>query len=102
MPHFKVILFGEGIDFPFEDFARPIVGFYTTRVVRAATLAEAGRIASELVLCEWRPGGEYAQSNRGGLPALAVEQAYQISVLSGVLGRKPAGYTFFPADKPGA
>src|SRR5690606_3732363 len=93
MPYFKVILSGRGIDLPFDGAS--VVGFFTTRVVRAADLPAAESQAMELVLSEWRPGGTYADTNRGSLPALAVEQSIPLGLLVGVFRRKPSGYSFY-------
>jgi len=93
MSYFKVILSGREIDLPIDGAS--VVGFFTTRVVRAADLPAAESQAIELVLSEWRPGGTYAATNRGSLPALAVEQSFPLGLLAGMFGRKPSGYSFY-------
>ena len=93
MPHFKVILSGRGIDFPFEGAS--VVGFFTTRVVRAADLSAAESQARDLVLSEWRPGGIHAGSNRGSVPVLTIEQSAPVGFLAGIFQRKPSGYSFY-------
>lgn len=93
MSYFKVILSGRGIDLPFDGAS--VVGFFTTRVVRAADLPAAESQAMELILSEWRSGGTYADVNRGSLPALAVERSFSISLLTGIFGRRPSGYSFY-------
>lgn len=93
MSHFKVILSGRGIDLPFEGSSA--IGFFTTRVLKAADLPAAESQAMELVLSEWRPGGTYADTNRGSLPALEVEQSFSLGFLVGIFGRKPSGYSFY-------
>ena len=93
MPHFKVILSGCGIDLPFDG--APVAGFFTTRLVRATDLAAAESEAKELVLSDWRPGGTYADTNRGSLPTLTIEQSFLVGFLAGILGRKPSGYSFY-------
>lgn len=93
MPHFKVILSGRGIDYPVGDSST--VGFFTTRLVRAANLAQAESLAKELVSSEWKDGGPYAAANRGSQPTLTVEQSFQVGMLAGLLGRKPYGYSFY-------
>jgi len=93
MPYFKVILSGRGIDRSvYED---RVVGFFTTRLVKASDLASAESEAQELVLSEWRPGGEYSSSNSGSLPVLTVEQSFPIGLLTGIFGRRPRGYSFY-------
>ena len=96
MPHFKVILSGEGIDLPLGRTSS--VGFFTTRLVRAADLASAEDLARELVLSDWRTGGPYAESNRGALPTLAIEQSFAVGWIAGTFGRRPSGYTFYRQD----
>jgi hypothetical protein len=93
MPHFKVILSGRGIYYPFDGSS--VVGFFTTRLVRAASAAQAESFAKELVSREWRNGGPYAAANRGSGPVLTVEQSFQVGVLAGFLGGKPSGYSFY-------
>src|SRR3546814_4763682 len=73
MPHFKITISGRGIDCAVGD--GRAVGFFTTRLVQASNLAAAESEAKELVLSEWRQGGEYSSSNRGSLPSLAVEES---------------------------
>jgi len=93
MPHFKFILSGRGIDLPLED--ESVVGFFTTRLVRAADLTSAESLVKDLVPSEWCSGGIYAQANRGSLPVLSVEQSIPVGWLAGVFGRKPSGYAFY-------
>lgn len=94
MPYFKVLLSGSGIDLPFDD-DDAAIGFFTTRLVRAADLASAEALARDLVRSEWCPDGTYAQANRGAVPALSIEQSSAVGWLEGVFGRKPSGYTFY-------
>jgi hypothetical protein len=93
MPYFKVMLSGRGIELSLEG--TPVVGFFTTRVVRSPDISTAQRDVMERVLSEWRPGGEYAAANRGSVPALAVENSFQVPYLAGLFGRKGGGYTFY-------
>jgi hypothetical protein len=93
MSYFKVILSGRGIDLPFEGSS--VVGFFTTRVVHAADLPAAESQAMELVLSEWRPGGIYADTNLGALPAVHIEQSFPVGFLVGMFGRKLSGYSFY-------
>ena len=96
MPHFKVILSGEGIDLPLGSTS--CAGFFTTRLVRASDLASAEDLARELVLSDWRTGGAYAESNRGSLPKLSIEQSFAVGWVAGTFGRRPSGYTFYRQD----
>lgn len=93
MPHFKVILSGCGIDCALGD--DRAVGFFTTRMVKATNLAAAELEAQELVLSEWRHGGEYSSYNRGPLPTLAIEESFPVGSLVGIFGRRPRGYSFY-------
>ncbi len=93
MPHFKVMLSGRGINLPFDG--TPVVGFFTTRLVRAADLPAAEQQAMDLVLSEWQPGGTYAATNRGSVPTLTVEESLPVGFLAGTFGRKPSGYAFY-------
>ena len=98
MAYFQVLLSGSGISYAFEGEADAVVGFFTTRVVRAQTLADAQHLAKQLVLTEWRAGGAYAVCNRGGVPSLVVEESFRIGFLRGVFGRSRKGYAFYTQD----
>ena len=98
MAYFRVILSGAGISYPFADESAPVIGFFTTRDVRAGGLESAHNVAKELVLSEWLPGGAYAASNAGCIPTLALENSFSIGLLKGVFGRKPVGYSFYSHD----
>jgi hypothetical protein len=97
MPYFKIRLSGAGISLPVggDD---PAIGFFATRLVRARDPGHAASLAKELVLSEWRPGATYASSNLGLLPALVVEESWRVGLLAGILGRRPAGYSFYTHD----
>ena len=89
---------GDGISLPSKNGLDFVRGFFTTRLVKATTAADAREIAKELVLSEWCQGGAYATSNQGSVPSLAVESVLPISTLKGIFKRKPAGYTFYLND----
>ncbi|MCD9027811.1 hypothetical protein LDO26_06285 [Luteimonas sp. BDR2-5] len=93
MPYFKVMMSGRGIDLSSEGVA--IIGFFATRLVRAPDLAAAEQQAKAEILSEWRPGGSYALANRGGVPAVTVEEAFPVGFVVGIFGRRPSGYTFY-------
>lgn len=93
MRHFKVTLSGRGIDCAIGD--DRAVGFFTTRLVKAPDLAQAEVVAKELVLSEWRAGGEYSHSNRGPVPVLVVEESFPLGLLAGIFSRRPSGYSFY-------
>ncbi|WP_162372759.1 hypothetical protein [Pseudoxanthomonas sangjuensis] len=77
------------------DDSDPAIGFFTTRDVHAANIESAERLATDQVLTHWKPGGEYAAVNQGGIPSIAIEESFQIGLLRGIFGRKPSGYTFY-------
>ena len=90
----NVMFLGTGVLVPHEDSIDPIIGFYTTRRVWASSSSVAERKAEALVIEEWT-SGQYAQSNKGAVPALKVESIRQVGLLRGLLTRRPAGYTFY-------
>ncbi len=98
MSYFKVILSGTGIEYSFEGADLPVIGFSTTRLVRASNLGHAELVAKQLVLKEWQAGGRYAAANRGLIPSLTVEQSFPIGHFAGIFGRRPAGYSFYQLD----
>ena len=87
------MLSGRGIDLLFDG--TPVVGFFTTRLVRADDLMTAERQAKDLVLSDWQPGGSYAAINRGPIPSLTVEDSFPVGFVTGTFARKPSGYTFY-------
>lgn len=98
MPHFNIVLHGQGIRCPLEGNADSAIGFYATRRVRARDLQEAQALACEAVLAEWRGGGQYAAVNLGAVPVLAVEDAWEVGLWAALFGRRPGGYSFYSKD----
>ena len=93
MPYFKIMLSGRGIDLQIDGI--PVIGFFTTRLVRAPDPVAASLLAKDLVLSEWKLGSPYAAANRGAVPAMTVESCFPVGFLAGTFGRKPSGYTFY-------
>jgi hypothetical protein len=54
MAYFEVMLSGKGITLPFMGTTDTAIGFYVSRIVRAATPVEAEAVAKDLVAAEWR------------------------------------------------
>lgn len=96
MPYFRVMLDGKGIDVPVEAGGPSIIGFITTRLVRAATVAEAEKKAKDMILSEWS-SSIYASVNRGSLPVLSVEAVYQSSFWDSLRFRNK-GYSFYAQE----
>jgi hypothetical protein len=92
------MLEGRGISLQCEGAADPAIGFYTARVVRASDPEQAQAIASKVVLAEWLAGGKYAVANSGSVPSLTTDRIYTVSLLRGIFGRKPGGYSFYLRD----
>ena len=94
MPYFRVVLEGTGIDVPcLEAGGAPMVGFFTTRLVKAGTVEEAEEKAKKMVLLDWTVG-EYASANQGGKPALRVEAIYSASWWQWLIF-KNTGHSFY-------
>ena len=98
MPYFMVRLMGKGVSYAAIDGGDPMIGFYTTRLVRAPDHLQAHNAANEDVLAEWRPGGQFAEGNTGALPSLVVDDSWPISLLSGIFRRRPSGYSFWARE----
>jgi len=98
MPFFKVVLSGTGILLPCDGAADPVIGFFTTRTVRARNSGEAQVLAKEIVLSEWRAGGTYAAANGGSVPALTTDRISSLGFLRGFFGHKEMGYSFYLRD----
>jgi hypothetical protein len=92
MAYYRVLLHGTGICIHQEG-SDPIIGFYTTRAVKADSISEAIEGAKALVDAEWTRG-PHCGSNEGERPTLAVEQVYSENFL-GYLKFRNKGYTFY-------
>lgn len=97
MPYFKVMLEGNGIDIPSEENEHSITGFFTTRLVRAATTEEAEEKAKTMILTEWA-SGEYARANKGSLPSLTVSSMEKTTFIKSFKS-KYSGYSFYLHDE---
>ena len=97
MPYFRVQLHGTGIYLVGAGSEPPIVGFYTTRIVRAESREAAARAASRSVTAQWSNGAAYAKNNRDSLPVLSVEWVKDDTFLGRLLFRG-TGHTFYSAD----
>jgi len=95
MAYFEVMLSGKGITLPIEGTTVSAIGFYVSRIVRAANQVEAQAVARDAVAAEWR--GKRFASNRGSQPSLAVDSVSPISFVSGLLRGQP-GYSFYSQE----
>jgi hypothetical protein len=77
-----------------------MIGFYTTRLVRAVSEAEAREKASRMLMDEWTSGAN-AIHCIGKLPAISVESVEVAGFLDWVRFKK-MGYAFYTADDPNA
>ena len=77
MAFYKVIVHGTGISVP-SDAGSPLIGFYTTRAVRAGSAEEAVVKAKASVAALWS-SQEYAEKNAGEPPTLETEAVAEIS-----------------------
>ncbi|MEM9837808.1 MAG: hypothetical protein AAF830_01500 [Pseudomonadota bacterium] len=72
-----------------------MIGFATSRFVKAVSLEEAMQGAIEEVLAEWTEG-TWAEVNEGSVPTVVVDSVYSVSLISRLFRRLPTGgYTFF-------
>ena len=100
MPFFRVVLHGTGIQIPDPDGEAPSIGFYVTRSVRAESADAAGRLASDMVLRDWR--SSYAPFNEAGPPVLTVDSVYASSLLKHLRFKNKGGHAFYPPDSNAA
>jgi hypothetical protein len=96
MPYFRVILQGRGVHIPATGEVEAIVGFYTTRVVRADSAQRAEAVAAEMVSNEWATPPLSTQ-NKGKAPELVVEQVFMVSALKALTTRNK-GFTFYSQE----
>jgi hypothetical protein len=97
MAYFRVQLHGTDITLDGADGGPPIVGFYTTRIVRAASQQDAAKAAAQSVTEQWSNDPSYTKNNRGTLPTLTVEWVKPDTFL-GSLFFRGVGHTFYPAE----
>jgi hypothetical protein len=96
MPYYRVMLHGTGIRVPSQGSEEDLIGFYTTRLVRASSEAEAERSARGKVETQWRTG-EYARNNLGPPPALSTEWVRRTSFLD-LFFFRATGHAFYFQD----
>jgi hypothetical protein len=96
MPFYRVMLNGTGIRMPSKESGEDIIGFYTTRLVRAPTEEEAVQKACSIVKTQWTTES-YARSNKGVLPELSLEWVRRTSFLD-LFFFKATGHMFYGAD----
>ena len=96
MSYFRVMMRGEGIRVPNGDASVPIVGFYTTRLVRAASREAAGHKAEAMLLAEWK-SPPYVDSNKGSMPRITVEEVNETSFFDS-LRFKNSGHVFYTEE----
>jgi hypothetical protein len=98
LPHFRVMFHGTGIDVPdLSGDGPPIVGFYTSRNVTAASVEGAVETAAAIIQAEWTTG-DYASANRGSKPELTAESVFRIGALKRWFTRVQ-GYAFYADDE---
>ncbi|MDI4635540.1 hypothetical protein J7U46_20925 [Pelomonas sp. V22] len=97
MPYFQVMLHGADVLIPDENPENAIVGFYTTRIVRAANEEAAELAACAMVQAQWLEP-EYKSNNIGGPPQLKIESVQRSSFIAWLRFRN-TGHTFYgPGD----
>ncbi len=96
MAYFSVIMYGQGIAVESFDSGEDVIGFYTTRWVKAASKEEAQHVAVALVMSEWKVG-KYADVNSGNPPQISVDQTTQVGLFT-YLRRRPGTATFSTAQ----
>lgn len=93
MPFFKVMLHGTGISLETDKLVGTIIGFYTTRLVRAKTEGDAKIKAKSDVEAEWASGA-YAKSNKGLAPQISVESVVRTGLFQW-LRFNNSGHSFY-------
>lgn len=88
---YRVLLEGSLFKFSIAGSDRPIIGFFTTRLVAARNRLEAEAMAKSSVLREWERQG--FASRAGAKPSLSVETSEMLS--SRFRLRSGAGFAFF-------
>jgi hypothetical protein len=87
------MMHGEGIRIASTVYARPIIGFYTTRFVKAESLIAAEEKTKGYLSKEWT-SEPYVSSNSGALPTLIVQSVQEVGFFDW-LRSKNKGYSFY-------
>ena len=96
MATYSVIVAGTGIKVPSAP--DPIIGFVTTRRVRAVNEDMAAKAAKELLLQEWQTS-EYKTTNIGSEPMLEIEEVRKLNLFEKIFSRAPTkGYSFYTRE----
>ena len=93
MPYFRVIIQGKGMHIAPAVGGDAMIGFYTTRAVRAKSAKAAETAALALVSDEWAKP-PLSRQYTGRSPELGIEQVHSVSILKALLTRNK-GYTFY-------
>ncbi len=96
MPYFLVMMRGEDILLPSEGASEPIVGFYTTRLVKAASSEVAQHKAQAMLSAEWE-SGQYVELNKGRRPRISIESVRETTFIHS-LRFKNSGHTFYTGE----
>ena len=86
---------GEGI--AVSSSGDQIIGFYTTRWVKANNPEEAKERAKKLVLSAWTEG-EYAKVNEGDPPKVSVDSIHSVGFLNYLWNRPGKGHAFYSSE----
>ena len=93
MAIYSVIIVGAGIKIPAVP--EPIIGFFTTRIVKAENAEEAVTIAIKRVKADWEKS-EYIKINIEADLILELDKVNEIGLIKAIKNRNIGkGYTFF-------
>lgn len=95
MPYFRVRVEGTGISVPMGD--STMVGFFTTRAVRAQSREEAVDKARSMIIAAWTTG-KYAAWNKGAAPTIEVEDVWRSPWFQNILFKND-GHVFYPDEE---
>jgi hypothetical protein len=93
VPYFSVLLHGCGICIR-KGKNKPIVGFFTTRIVCAPDTNTAIEAAIAQAEEEWSRSG-YERINQGEKPVFEVDQISELGFWSHLFAKRPHGFTLY-------
>jgi len=110
VPFFRILIHGDGINVPCTTESNrtlgwgppdaeqpPIVGFYTTRYVRAPDVDTARKKAIAAVAKLWSEP-PFSEINRGKPPVLSLDEMAQVDLWRGLFGKPRKGHIFYGPD----
>lgn len=91
------MIHGKDVSVPSAGTGEDVIGFYTTRWLKAPNAEDAAKAAMVLVMADWTDG-EYAELNRGDPPVLSVDETTKVGLFQFLRRQPGGGHTFYSSE----